>query len=216
MSEAIQGPNDQATMPADMLALNAPSGTIMYELGIRKETEINRFGVKDMALGLIRTFDEELGTPTDYKEGTYINFEPGHIHAYVARRGLTGEEINQIGLACARIDNAQFVSQFLPNIIEQTENTIKGLKTLAVARADIQSPEDIDTQLEKDISNLGITLEQLKTNQAKQPEVFLKLAEAAYKLGVTVIFSKTGSTRDGSTPIALLFRDKSKKQTAEI
>lgn len=90
--------NDKATIPMDMLHIEPPEGTKMFQIGAisGEGKRVNISGVKEIAYVVIRTFEERPGDEAQYAEGTFIHYEPRLNQIHVARRGLTADEINRI------------------------------------------------------------------------------------------------------------------------
>jgi F420-0:gamma-glutamyl ligase len=145
--------------------------------------------------GLIRTFKEPPGAPPEVTEGTLLWFEPGGIKAHVIKRNLSEDEINTIGIWCYELDRQNAALDYVPRAIVETDKLRHAL---------IAGGYHNDTQINLDLSGLGVMLETLRNSTPKLVEWFHRLAETLVKCGVTLVESETKSTRDGVTPVALI------------
>lgn len=126
----LRNRSDQAIEPAQMLPVNFPEGTILCD-----ELE-NGFGAVELLHGRIWTFE---GKPNEYADGSIIIFRdgPSYIQAYLTRRGLTGDDINQVGILAKAIINTteqQYGMQKDP--LERGDNGLKLKKQELVKEAD--------------------------------------------------------------------------------
>lgn len=196
--------SDRAMFPADMIQVNPPRGTITYEAGIDREklTEVNRFGVRWMGHGLIRTFKEPRGSGADYQEGTLIEFMPGQLNVHVARRGLAAGEINKIGNLSAEIDNSLNVSRTIPEALRVGNDLIEKLSVINISR--ISHGDHQGAKLDKTVADLGLLMGQLKESKSAEHKKYIAMVEEAYALGVTLI---TSHTDENLVPVTLIVKE---------
>jgi len=198
----------EAHIPMDMLEVTPPSGTRMHRLGVDREKglEINQFGIVSMAHGKIRTFNEKPGESPEYIDGTLLCLMPGGVQVEVARRGLSAEEINIMGNLAVEIDNALHNRTLLSEALASTNNTVDGLRMFgsSTTESGIQaSVEEVDVKTEQEIEKATDIVRTLKIKQGELGNRLDSLYIKANDLGVTLITSHTGSTRDGTIPVKL-------------
>lgn len=151
--ESIRTGSDQATAPIDMQPVPFPKGTLVVERG---ETRVG-VGAIELLHGRIRTF---ASGPEDYVNGSLILFNVREIRnsveVHVARRGLTGEEINLVGKIAEKLLSTQHQLGIMRGMLFNAQ--FAGFPEPEDVKRSFESLEQKRASLIKDADKLGVVL----------------------------------------------------------
>jgi hypothetical protein len=111
-----------------------------------------------------------------------------------------------MGNLAVEIDNALHNRTLLSEALASTNNTVDGLRMFgsSTTESGIQaSVEEVDVKTEQEIEKATDIVRTLKIKQGELGNRLDSLYIKANDLGVTLITSHTGSTRDGTIPVKL-------------